>query len=353
MTARPIAVVTGASAGVGRATVRELAERGFDVALLARGPAGLEAAVGEVELVGGRALAVPTDVSRFDEVDAAASRIEDEFGPIDVWINNAMTTVFAPLSETDPADFQRALEVTLLGQVWGTTAALARMRPRDAGVVVNVGSALAYVGIPLQAAYCASKFACRGFFESTRAELLHDGSNVRLCMVHLPAVNTPQFDWCKTSLRRHPKPVPPIYQPEVAAQHIVRSALDGRRSRIVGSWNRMLVMVDSLVPGVGNQYAALAAWDAQLTDQPIAPDRPVNLSRPVDEDSDHGAHGIFDGEAGGVADASFLRSLPRTARLFAEALRRDLQDRRRAPVFAGPSLGDGVRPSEARSGRDR
>jgi NAD(P)-dependent dehydrogenase (short-subunit alcohol dehydrogenase family) len=334
MTARPIAVVTGASAGVGRATVRELAAQGFDVALLARGAAGLEAATAEVELSGARAFAIPTDVSRFDEVDAAACRIEQEFGPIDVWINNAMTTVFAPLAETSPADFQRALEVTVLGQVWGTTAALARMRPRDAGVIVNVGSALAFVGIPLQAAYCASKFACRGFFESARAELLHDGSNVRLSMVHLPAVNTPQFDWCKTSLRRHPKPVPPIYQPEIAARHIVRSALDGRRSRIVGSWTRLLVMVDSLVPGVGNQFAALAAWDAQLTDQPIAADRPVNLSHPADEHSDHGAHGIFDGEAGGVTDATFLRSLPQTARLFAGALRRDVQDRRRRPTFA-------------------
>ena len=337
MSARPIAVVTGASAGVGRATVRELAERGFDVALLARGAAGLEAAVGEVELIGGRALAIPTDVSQFDEVDAAASKIEEEFGPISVWINNAMTTVFAPVAETEPADFQRALEVTLLGQVWGTTAALARMRPRDAGVVVNVGSALSFVGIPLQAAYCASKFACRGFFESTRAELLHDGSKVRLSMVHLPAVNTPQFDWCKTSLRRHPMPVPPIYQPEVAARHIVRSALDGRRSRIVGSWNRMLVMVDSMVPGIGNQYAALAAWDAQLTDQHIAPDRPANLFHSADGDFDHGAHGIFDGEAGGVTDSHFLRSLPKTARLFAEAMRRDLRDRRQAPVYAGPT----------------
>ena len=300
-----------------------------------------------MELVGGRAIPIPTDVSQFDEVDAAATRIEEEFGPIDVWINNAMTTVFAPVAETDPADFQRALEVTLLGQVWGTTAALARMRPRDAGIVVNVGSALSFVGIPLQAAYCASKFACRGFFESTRAELLHDGSRVRLSMVHLPAVNTPQFDWCKTSLRRHPMPVPPIYQPEVAARQIVQSALDGRRSRIVGSWNRMLVMVDSLVPGIGNQYAALAAWDAQLTDQHISPDRPTNLFHPADRDSDHGAHGIFDGEAGGVTDRHFLRSLPTTARLFAEAVRRDLRDRRQAPVYAGLS----VAPRQAVGGR--
>ena len=342
MTGRPIAVVTGASAGVGRATVRELVARGFDVALLARGAAGLEAAVSEVELGGGRAFAVPTDVSSFEEVDSAADRIESEFGPIDVWINNAMTTVFAPLSETSPADFQRALEVTVLGQVWGTTAALARMRPRDAGVVVNVGSALAFVGIPLQAAYCASKFACRGFFESARAELLHDGSRVRMSMVHLPAVNTPQFDWCKTTLRRHPQPVPPIYQPEVAARHIVRSAMDGRRSRIVGSWNRMLVTVDTLVPGIGNQYAALAAWDAQLTDQPIASDRPVNLDQPADRDSDHGAHGIFDGRAGGVTDVSFLRSLPQAA----QPVRR-----RAAPRGAGPSPPTGLR--RPRTGRPR
>jgi hypothetical protein len=225
------------------------------------------------------------------------------------------------------------VEVTLFGQVWGTTAALARMRPRDTGVVVNVGSALSFVGIPLQAAYCASKFACRGFFESARAELLHDGSNVRLCMVHLPAVNTPQFDWCKTSMRKHPKPVPPIYQPEVAARHIVRSAMDGRRSRIVGSWNRMLVMVDSLVPGIGNQYSSLAAWDAQLTDEPIDPDRAVNLSRPADGVSDHGAHGIFDRDAGGVVDGGFLRSLPAAARTFAEAAKREAQDRRRRPRF--------------------
>ena len=335
MTERPIAVVTGASAGVGRATVRELATRGFDVALLARGAAGLEAAAGEVELIGGRAFAVPTDVSRFDEVDGAATRIEEEFGPIAVWINNAMTTVFAPVAETSPADFQRAIEVTLLGQVWGTTAALSRMRPRDSGVIVNVGSALSFVGIPLQAAYCASKFACRGFFESARAELLHDGSRVRMSMVPLPAVNTPQFDWCKTSLGHHPKPVPPIYQPEVAARHIVRSALDGRRSRIVGSWNRMLVMVDSLVPGIGNQYSALAAWDAQLTSEPIDPHRPVNLSRPADGDTDYGAHGIFDDESGGVLEGSFLSSLPQAARLFVESLRREIQDRQRQPVLPG------------------
>jgi len=328
MTERRIAVVTGASAGVGRATVRRLAEQGFGVGLLARGAAGLEGAASEVKLSGGRGLVVPVDVSDYEAVDAAAGRIERELGPIDVWINNAMTTVFAPVSDTGPEEFRRAVEVTFLGQVWGTMVALDRMRRRDRGNIVNVGSALSFVGIPLQAAYCSSKFACRGFFESTRAELLHQGSNVRMSMVHLPAVNTPQFSWCRTTLRRHPKPVPPIYQPEVAAEHIVRAALDGRRSRIVGSWNKMLVLVDSLLPRVGNHYAALAAWDAQLTDEAIDPDRPANLMAPVDGNCDEGCHGVFDDEGGGVLDPSFLRSLPRTASLFGRAVRDELRERR-------------------------
>ena len=190
-----------------------------------------------------------------------------------------MTTVFAPLLEVTPTDFQRAVEVTFLGQVWGTMAALSRMMPRDKGNIVNVGSALSFVGIPLQSAYCSSKFACRGFFESTRAELLHKGSHVHMSMVHLPAVNTPQFDWCETTLDRHPQPVPPIYQPEIPAKFIVDAALDGRRAKTVGSWNKMLVLVDSLFPTLGNQYAALGAWDAQMTSDPIGKDRRSNLRR--------------------------------------------------------------------------
>ena len=197
---RKVALVTGASAGVGRAVARELAEQGFDVGLLARGEAGLAAAAREIEACGVRALVLPADVARYEEVDAAAAEVEAQLGPIDVWVNNAMATVFTPSWDCRPDDFRRAVEVTFLGQVWGTMAALERMRPRDQGTIVNVGSALCFVGIPLQSAYCSSKFACRGFFESTRAELLHDGSNVRLHMVHLPAVNTPQFDWCATSL---------------------------------------------------------------------------------------------------------------------------------------------------------
>ena len=336
-----IAVVTGASAGVGRATVRELAARGFDVALLARGGAGLDGAAKDVAGAGRRSLAVPTDVADHEAVDAAADRVEEELGPVDVWVNNAMTTVFTPSWEVEPADFRRAVEVTFLGQVWGTRAALARMRPRDRGSIVNVGSALAFIGIPLQAAYCSSKFACRGFFESVRAELLHEGSNVRLSMVHLPAVNTPQFDWCKTSLDHHPQPVPPIYQPEVPARFIVDAALDGRRAKVVGSWNKLLVAAGSLFPGLGNHYAAAGAWSTQLTPEKVAPGRPANLYGAADASRDHGAHGSFDGKAGGFLDPSFLSSLPRTARTFA-----------RGPPPARPGRsGGGGRPAPAwRSG---
>ncbi|MGH9029804.1 MAG: SDR family oxidoreductase [Acidimicrobiales bacterium] len=326
---RQVAVVTGASAGVGRATARAFAEHGFDLALLARGGGGLEGAAQEVEAAGGKSLVVPTDVSDFEQVDAAAGRVEDELGPIDVWVNDAMTTVFAPSWKVSPADFQRAVEVTFLGQVWGTMAALARMRPRDRGSIVNVGSALAFIGIPLQSAYCSSKFACRGFFESVRAELLHENSHVRLSIVHLPAVNTPQFDWCETTLDRHPKPVPPIYQPEIPAKFILEAALDGRRSKVVGSWNKLLVMAGSLFPGFGNQYAALGAWDSQLTGRPVSPDRPVNLYQPADADEDHGAHGAFDDQASGFLDPSFLKTLPKTAWTFMTALQRTASEKRR------------------------
>jgi short-subunit dehydrogenase involved in D-alanine esterification of teichoic acids len=262
-------------------------------------------------------------------VDEAATQAESELGPIDVWVNDAMTTCFSPLSETQPDDFRRAVEVTFLGQVWGTMAALERMRPRDRGTVVNVGSALAFIGIPLQAAYCSSKFACRGFFEATRAELLHERSNVRLSMVHLPAVNTPQFDWCQTSMDRHPQPVPPIYQPEIPAKTIVKVALDGRRSKVVGAWNKLLVAAGQVAPGLGNHYAALGAWDTQLTDQRIHADRPDNLRAPGDADGDAGAHGIFDARAGGSLDPSFLESLPETARTFVAAALADVRDRAR------------------------
>jgi NAD(P)-dependent dehydrogenase (short-subunit alcohol dehydrogenase family) len=320
-----VAVVTGASAGVGRATARIFAENGYDVALLARGDAGLEAAAKEVTAAGVRSLPISVDMSRFEEVEAAAERIEGELGPIDVWVNNAMTTVFAPLADIQPDQFRRAVEVTFLGQVWGTMVALARMRPRDRGTVVNVGSALAFIGIPLQSAYCSAKFACHGFFQSARAELLHEGSHVRLSMVHLPAVNTPQFDWCLTTLRHHPQPVPPIYQPEVPARFIFQAARDGRRSKVVGSWNKLLVAAGRLFPGLGNQYAALGAWDVQL--EPNTPDRQANLFEPADDDEDHGAHGHFDDRSGGFWDPSFLRSLPQTARTFGEAVWRTAREK--------------------------
>ena len=314
-----VAVVTGASAGIGRATAVALAHEGWDVALLARGRAGLDGGVAEIEAAGRRALALPTDVADAGQVEKSATRVEAELGPIDLWVNDAMTTVFSPSWEIDPDDFRRAVEVTFLGQVWGTQAALSRMRARDRGTIVNVGSALAFIGIPLQSAYCASKFACRGYFESVRAELLHEGSNVRMSMVHMPAVNTPQVDWCKTTLEKHPQPVPPIYQPEVAAQRIVQVVADGRRDSVLGSWNKLLVAAGKVFPGLGNQYAAIGAWDTQLTDQAVDPDRPVDLRQPVDADRDHGAHGSFDDKAGGFLDPSFLESLPTTAKTFMRA----------------------------------
>jgi len=333
--ARGVAVVTGASAGVGRAVAVELAREGFDVGLVARGRAGLDAAARDVQALGRRGLPLAADVSRFEEVKAAAQRAEAELGPVDVWVNDAMTTIFAPFSDVDPDDFRRAVEVTFLGQVWGTKVALDAMVPRDHGTIVNVGSALAFVGIPLQSAYCSSKFACRGFFESVRAELVHQHSQVRLCMVHLPGVNTTQFNWCKSVFRTHPQPVPPIYQPEVAARAIVASALDGRRSRVLGAWNQFLVALASLFPGLATQYAAIGAWDAQLTDQPVPPDRPANLWEPVDEHEDKGAHGIFDREARGMLSPQFLESLPSTARRFGIAVARTAKEKADRKVGAG------------------
>ena len=341
MPGRQVAVITGASAGVGRATVRAFAEYGFDVGLLARGQAGLDAAAPEVEAAGGRAVVVPADVSQFGQAEAAAERIEEELGPIDVWVNDAMTTVFAPTWDAGPGDFQRAVEVTFLGQVWDPMAALSRMRPRDRGTIVNVGSALGIIGIPLQAAYCSSKFACRGFFESTRADLAHEGSHVHMSMVYLPAVNTPQFDWCKTAMNRHPQPLPPIYQPELIAKFLLEAALTGRREKVIGSWNKVLVLAGRLFPGLGNQYAAIGAWSTQLTSDPISPGRPANLYKPADADRDHGAHGSFDSKAGGFLDPSFLKSLPATAQNFVIALARDVKEKRRkvrVPPAPRPSI---------------
>ncbi len=321
-----VAAVTGASAGVGRATALELASRGFDVALLARGRAGLDAAAAEVRQRGRRALIVPTDVADAKAVSSAADQVEADLGPIDVWVNDAMTTVFAHVEDVDPEEFRRATEVTYLGQVYGTMAALDKMERRDSGTIVNVGSALAFVGIPLQAAYCGAKFACRGFFQTTRAELMAKGSHVRIAMVHLPGMNTPQFSWCLNKLPDHPQPVPPIYQPEVAARRIADSALDGR-SRIVGSWNRLLVAAARLAPTVVAHYAAKTTVGGQQTSEPASPDRPVDLFQPVDDERDYGARGVFDDEAKGVLSPQFIKSLPANAKVLAESIGAALRDR--------------------------
>lgn len=316
----PVAVVTGASAGVGRATARALADHGFDVALLARGRQGLDAAARDVDARHRRALPIEVDVADWHAVDAAATRTEDELGPIDVWVNDAMTTVFAWSWDVHPDEWKRATEVTYLGQVHGTLAALARMRPRDRGRIVNVGSALSYVGIPLQGPYCAAKFACRGFAESVRAELLHTRSNVTLSMVHLPAVDTPQFDWCEDRLPNRPQPVAPIYEPEVAARAIVAAALDGRRSSVLGSWNRLVVAGAKFAPDVVAHFVARTAVDGQQSDEPREPDRPTNLWKPVDDNCDAGARGRFGDRAHGFRTPSFLRTLPNTALDLARAI---------------------------------
>lgn len=286
-----VVVVTGASAGVGRATVRAFARRGADVALLARGLDGLEAARREVEAEGCRAIVIPTDVSDPSAVEAAAARAERELGPIDVWVNNAMVSVFSPVKELQPDEVKRVTEVTYLGVVYGTLAALKRMLPRDRGAIVQVGSALAYRGIPLQAAYCGAKHAVQGFTESLRCELLHDGSRVHVSMVQLPAMNTPQFDWVKSRLPRTPQPVPPIYEPEIAANVIVWAAGQRRRELSVGVLTAVAIWGNKIASGAMDRYLARTAYDSQQTDEPADPDRPDNLWRPLP--GDHGAHGRF------------------------------------------------------------
>ncbi len=295
MSAPKVVVVTGASSGVGRATVRAFAERGADIALIARGRDGLEGAAKEVEAAGRRALVLPLDIADAEAVDRAAQQAEDELGPIDVWVNSAMTAVLAPVMETSAAEFARVTEVTYLGQVHGVLAALARMVPRDRGVIVQVGSALSYRSIPLQASYCAAKHAVKGFAESLRCELLHDRSRVRITMVHLPGLNTPQFELVKTTLPRHPRPVAPVYQPEVAAKAIVWAAEHRRREVMVGGPTPLTVWAGRLAPGLVDRYLARTNYQGQQTDEPIPPDRPSYLWEPVP--GDPGAHGIFDAEA--------------------------------------------------------
>jgi short-subunit dehydrogenase len=290
-----VVVVTGASAGVGRATVRAFARRGADIGLLARGGEGLQAAAKEVEATGHRAVAVPTDVADSDAVQAAAEQVERELGPIDVWVNNAMTSVFAPFTQIGPDEFRRITEVTYLGCVYGTRAALDRMLRRDRGTIVQVGSALAYRGIPLQSAYCGAKHAIQGFTEAVRAELLHDRSKVWLTMVQMPALNTPQFDWVLSRLPHRAQPVPPIYQPEVAARAVVYAATHRRRQVWVGASTVATLLANKATPGLLDRYLGRTGYSSQQTDEPADPDAPANLWAPVA--GDHGAHGRFDDRA--------------------------------------------------------
>lgn len=291
-TKHQVVVITGATAGIGRATARLFAERGAHVALLARDKDRLEAARIEVERLGGKAIAIATDVSDPVQVEAAAEQTERELGPIDVWVNNAMATIFAPLEEISAEDFKRVTDVTYHGYVWGTMAALKRMRPRNRGTIVQVGSALAYRSIPLQAPYCGAKHAIRGFTESVRTELLHEKSNVHVTLVEMPAVNTPQFDWCATTINKHPKPMGTVFQPEVAARAVVWAAYARRREIMVGMSSRIAVWADKLVPGLLDRYMARTAVSGQKTDTPISADRPANLWQPVA--GDFAAHGSFD-----------------------------------------------------------
>lgn len=286
-----VVMVTGASAGVGRATALAFAKRGAHVGLIARGLPGLESIRKDVEAAGGRGLVLQCDVSDPEAVERAAEKLEAEFGPINVWVNNAMTTIFAPFKKIEPKEFKRATEVTYLGAVYGTMAALRRMLERDSGTIVQVGSALAYRSIPLQAPYCGAKHAILGFTSSLRTELLHDASNVHITMVHLPAMNTPQFEWCRTRLPRHPQPVPPIFEPEVAAEAIYWAAHHRRREVYVGGSTVKAIVGNKVMPSALDHYLANMGYDAQQTQDPVLPDRPDNLFEPVN--IDYGAHGRF------------------------------------------------------------
>jgi short-subunit dehydrogenase len=292
-----IVVVTGASAGLGRAIAREFGSRGAHVGLIARGTDGLNAAKREIESAGGRALVLPTDVADAKAVDQAADSVEKELGPIDIWINNAMASVFSPIREMLPEEYERVTNVTYLGVVYGTMSALKRMFPRDRGTIVQVGSALAYRSIPLQSAYCAAKHAILGFTDSLRCELIHDDSNIHVTVVHMPALNTPQFGWVKSRLAHKAQPVPPIFQPEVGARAVYYAAHHRRREIYVGGPTVEAIVGNKIAPTALDHYLGRTGYDAQQTNQPEDPNRPNNLWEPVA--GDHGAHGTFDKRAHG------------------------------------------------------
>jgi NAD(P)-dependent dehydrogenase (short-subunit alcohol dehydrogenase family) len=291
-TKRPeVVVVTGASAGLGRAIARAFAAEGARIGLVARGKEGLEAARREVTELGGKAEVLRADVADARQIEEAAEAVESEFGPIDVWVNNAMVSVFSPVLQTTPEEYKRVTEVTYLGYVYGTLSALRRMVPRNRGVIVQVGSALAYRGIPLQSAYCAAKHAIQGFCDSLRSELIHDGSNVRVTMVQMPAMNTPQFSWVKSRLPNEPQPVPPIYQPEVGAEAVLFAAHSRRREIYVGRSTVKAIVGDKIAPGFADRYLARHGYEAQQTEEPVDPNRRYNLWSPAP--GDRGAHGPF------------------------------------------------------------
>ncbi len=319
MAEREVVVVTGASGGVGRAVAREFARHGAAVGLIARGRAGLDAAAKDVEDLGGVAYAHAADVAEFDEVEAAATAIEKNLGPIDVWVNNAMTTVFAFLDDIDPDEYERATRVTYLGAVWGTKAALARMLPRDRGTIVQVGSALAYRGIPLQAPYCGAKHAMKGMFESLRCELRHRGSKLHVTMVQLPGMNTPQFDHCLSKMPRHPMPVPPIYEPEVAARAIYWAAHHRRRELYVGLPTVYTIIGNKLAPWLAERYLAKTAVDGQQTGERFDGTAAANLFEPVDDDHDEGSRGTFDDKSHTRSEQAWLSRHRRASGLAAAA----------------------------------
>jgi NAD(P)-dependent dehydrogenase (short-subunit alcohol dehydrogenase family) len=295
-----VVVVTGGTGGIGRACVRRFAAAGYDVAVLARGETGLDGAVAEVRSAGRRGLAVPVDVSDHDAVAAAADRVEAEIGPIDCWVNVAFTSVFSRFVDIEPEEYRRVTEVNYLGFVYATRVALSKMTPRDRGTIVQVGSALAYRGIPLQTAYCGSKHAIQGFHEALRCELLHDRSNVHVTMVQMPGVNTPQFDWVLSRLPKKAQPVPPIYQPEIAADAVLYAAEHPhRREYWVGGSTVGTLIGDKFAPGLLDRYLARTGFSSQQTDADRPEDQPANLWNPADgpDGHDHGAHGRFDDQA--------------------------------------------------------